>query len=80
MLYRVRRLPDDVRVVGDKALFDRGMFGQRQVKGYDLEELGRSCDTDQLDIRSPARKRNRSMKWQPSPTIRPPPTSGSCVQ
>src|SRR5512134_581063 len=25
VLYRVRRLPDDVRVVGDKALFDHGL-------------------------------------------------------
>ncbi len=37
---RARRLPDDVRVVGDKALFDLGLFGRRSVKGYDLEELG----------------------------------------
>ena len=29
---------------------------------------------------APARKRSRSMKWQPSPMIRPPPTAGSCVQ
>jgi len=40
VLYRVRRLPDDVRVIGDKALFDHGLLGQRQVKGYDIEELG----------------------------------------
>ena len=40
VLYRVRRLPDDVRVVGDKALFDLGLLGLRQVKGYDLAELG----------------------------------------
>jgi len=39
-LYRVRRLPDDVRVVGDKALFDAGLLGLTTVKGYDLEELG----------------------------------------
>ncbi|MCP3980049.1 MAG: ATP-dependent Clp protease ATP-binding subunit [bacterium] len=39
-LYLVRRLPEDVRVVGDKALFDIGLLGLRQVKGYDLEELG----------------------------------------
>lgn len=39
-LYRVRRLPDDVRVVGDKALFDKGLLGLDAVKGYDLEELG----------------------------------------
>ena len=37
VLYRVRRLPDDVRVVGDKALFDLGLRGMRQVKGYDLK-------------------------------------------
>jgi hypothetical protein len=37
---RVRRLPDDVRVVGDKALFDHGLLGVRRVKGYDLVELG----------------------------------------
>jgi hypothetical protein len=40
VLYRVRRLPDDVRVIGDKALFDLGLSGQQHVKGYDLEELG----------------------------------------
>jgi len=40
VLYRVRRLPDDVRVVGDKALFDSGLLGLRRVKGYDLEDLG----------------------------------------
>jgi hypothetical protein len=37
---RVRRLPDEVRVVGDKALFDHGLRGLRQVKGYDLVQLG----------------------------------------
>ncbi len=40
LLLRVRRLPDDVRVVGDKALFDHGLRGLRRVKGYDLVELG----------------------------------------
>lgn len=40
VFYRVRRLPDDVRVVGDKALFDLGLLGRRHVKGYDLAELG----------------------------------------
>jgi hypothetical protein len=40
VLYRVRRLPDDVRLVGDKALFDLGLTGRRRVKGYDLAELG----------------------------------------
>ncbi len=40
VLYRVRRLPDDVRVVGDMALFDHGLRGLTHVKGYDLVELG----------------------------------------
>ena len=41
VLYRIRRLPEDVRVVGDKALFDCGLLGLREVKGFDLEDLGR---------------------------------------
>lgn len=40
VLYRVRRLPEDVRRVGDKALFDAGLLGLRQVRGIDLAELG----------------------------------------
>ena len=40
LLQRVRRLPDDVRAVGDKALFDLGLRGLREVKGYDLADLG----------------------------------------
>ncbi|HZN54900.1 MAG TPA: AAA family ATPase [Candidatus Polarisedimenticolaceae bacterium] len=40
VLYRIRRLPDDVRVIGDKALFDFGFLGLRRVKGYELGELG----------------------------------------
>lgn len=40
VLYRVRRLPDEARVVGDKALFDLGIRGLKAVKGYDLEDLG----------------------------------------
>lgn len=39
-LYRIRRLPDDVRMVGDKALFDFGFLGLRRIKGYELEDLG----------------------------------------
>jgi len=39
-LYKIRRLPDDVRMVGDKALFDFGFLGLRKIKGYELEELG----------------------------------------
>lgn len=40
VLFRIRRLPDDVRVVGDKALFDLGILGLKRVKGYDLCDLG----------------------------------------
>jgi len=40
VLMRVRRLPDEARVVGDKALFDHGLMGMHRVKGYDLVDLG----------------------------------------
>ncbi len=40
VFYRIRRLPDDVRVIGDRALFDFGFLGLRKVKGYELGELG----------------------------------------
>jgi MoxR-like ATPase len=40
VFYRIRRLPDDVRLIGDKALFDFGFLGLRKVKGYELGELG----------------------------------------
>jgi MoxR-like ATPase len=40
VFYRIRRLPDDVRMIGDKALFDFGFLGLRKVKGYELGELG----------------------------------------
>src|SRR5258706_10320425 len=40
VFYRIRRLPDDVRVIGDKALFDFGFLGLRKIKGYDLGDLG----------------------------------------
>lgn len=40
VFYRIRRLPDDVRMIGDKALFDFGFLGLRRIKGYELGELG----------------------------------------
>jgi len=40
LLRRVRRLPDEARILGNKALFDSGLLGLRRVRGYDLEELG----------------------------------------
>ena len=39
-----------------------------------------SATTDMSVTGAPARCRSRSMKWHASPTIRPPPTSGSWVQ
>ena len=32
VFYRIRRLPDDVRVIGDKALFDFGFLGLRNSR------------------------------------------------
>jgi len=40
VLRRIRWLPGDARAVGDKALFDHGLRGLREVKGYDLARLG----------------------------------------
>jgi len=38
--HRVCRLPDEVRIVGDRALFDHGLLGLQRVRGYDLVDLG----------------------------------------
>jgi hypothetical protein len=40
ILARARRLPDEVRQVGDKCLFDVGITGIRRFRGLDLESLG----------------------------------------
>ena len=39
-LYEVRRLPDQIKAVGDKALFDVGLIGQAAYRGVPLLELG----------------------------------------
>lgn len=39
-LLRLRRLPEGVREVGDKALFDVSITGLQQVRGVSLEDLG----------------------------------------
>ncbi len=39
-LHRLRRLPDGVRGVGDKALFDVAITGLQQVRGVPLDDLG----------------------------------------
>ena len=39
----LRRIPDDVRVVGDKCLYDVGLFGLERYQGLDLRQLGARC-------------------------------------
>lgn len=39
----LRRIPDDVRVVGDKCLYDVGLFGRQEYQGLDLKALGIRC-------------------------------------
>jgi len=38
---QIRRIPDDIRLIGDKCLYDVGLFGRRDVRGHDLSRLGR---------------------------------------
>jgi MoxR-like ATPase len=40
LLPRVGRLPDQVRLLGDKCLFDVGITGLRKYRGLDLQDLG----------------------------------------
>jgi hypothetical protein len=42
-LSHLRRIPDDVRVVGDKCLYDVGLFGRQEYQGLDLKALGIRC-------------------------------------
>ena len=42
-LAHLRRIPDDVRVVGDKCLYDVGLFGRCEYQGLDLKALGIRC-------------------------------------
>jgi hypothetical protein len=39
-LRRIRSVPDEVRLIGEKCLYDVGLFGKRLHGGYDLPELG----------------------------------------
>jgi len=39
-LRRVRAVPDEVRLIGEKCLYDVGLFGKRLHKGFELPELG----------------------------------------
>jgi hypothetical protein len=39
-LRRVRSVPEEVRLVGDKCLYDVGLFGKAEHGGHDLRELG----------------------------------------
>lgn len=42
-LAHMRRIPDDVRVIGDKCLYDVGLFGRQEYQGLDLKALGIRC-------------------------------------
>jgi hypothetical protein len=42
-IHHVRRIPDDVRVVGDKCLYDVGLFGLERYHGLSLRRLGVRC-------------------------------------
>jgi len=42
---RIRSVPDDVRVVADKCLYDVGLIGRRHFHGLDLQMLGVRCYT-----------------------------------
>jgi hypothetical protein len=44
-LAHLRRIPEDVRVVGDKCLYDVGLFGRHEYRGLDLKQLGIRCYT-----------------------------------
>jgi len=41
LLREVRRLPEDIKAVGDKCLLDVGLSGQREFEGISLIDLGR---------------------------------------
>ncbi|HKY31788.1 MAG TPA: AAA family ATPase [Candidatus Polarisedimenticolia bacterium] len=38
---QIRRVPDDIKMVGDKCLYDVGLFGKESHDGLDLTQLGR---------------------------------------
>lgn len=40
VIYRVRRIPDEVREVADQALFDLAITGRSSVRGVNLDDLG----------------------------------------
>jgi hypothetical protein len=40
---KMRRIPDNARLVGDKCLYDVGLIGRRQHQGLNLEALGVRC-------------------------------------
>src|SRR5882724_3286813 len=42
-IHQIRSIPDDVRVVGDKCLYDVGLFGRQDYQGLDLRQLGVRC-------------------------------------
>ena len=39
-IHQMRRIPDDIKGIGDKCLYDVGLFGKQAYQGYDLAQLG----------------------------------------
>lgn len=40
-IHLIQRIPDDLKIVGDKCLYDVGLFGRHSYGGHDLIQLGR---------------------------------------
>jgi len=40
-IHLIRRIPDEIKVLGDKCLYDVGLFGKQAHAGHDLVHLGR---------------------------------------
>ena len=56
---QIQRIPDDIKVVGDKCLYDVGLFGKHSYGGHDLIQLGRrsyQMASDVLELLSDDRR------------------------
>ncbi len=40
-IHQVRRIPDEIKIVGDKCLYDAGLLGRQAIAGHDLTTIGR---------------------------------------
>ena len=41
VIHQVGRIPDDIKMIGDKCLYDVGLFGKQAYRGHDLTDLGK---------------------------------------